>query len=170
MKIIYAMLALLLLAQPVAAQMNGKFDSKQPIEISADSLEVLQNEQKAIFKGNVVAIQGQVRLKADQMLVAYKQNAEGKNSISKIEVTGNVFLATPEETASGAKGIYNVDAKQIDLVGGVTLTRGPNVLKGSALTYNLATGKSVVSGGGDLPGVKQQGGRVKGLFVPSSQQ
>jgi lipopolysaccharide export system protein LptA len=45
------------------------------------------------------------------------------------------------------------------------LTRDKNVLKGDRLTYNLATGKSAISGGG---AAAKSGGkdRVRALFVP----
>ena len=40
-------------------------DASQPIKISADALEVRQNEQVAIFTGAVDAQQGDMRMQAD---------------------------------------------------------------------------------------------------------
>lgn len=139
--------------------------TRGPIEISADQLEVRQPDQVAIFTGNVLAVQGDLNLKSDRMTVYYRagdENTEGKESVSRIDVDGNVFLNNPSETASGSKGIYDVDKNEIRLLGDVTLTRGSNVLKGNALIYNMDTGKSV------LANEKNSGPntRVRALFVP----
>ena len=156
----------------------------KPIEISADSLEVIQPEQIAIFRGNVIAVQGDVRIKSEIMRVFYtkKDSAEapqpsatpspapGGGAISRIEVEQNVQMATPEEAASSRKGEYQVDGKLITLTGDVVLTRGQNVLKGEKLVYNLGTGKSLLtaaaaSGEGKTHAPAQ---RVRGVFMPNS--
>lgn len=165
------------------AQVPGghKFDNKQPIEITSDSLEVHQEENTATFIGNVVAIQGDVRLKSDRMVVYYTgkdekkaepktpktQDAAQKQSIKKIDVEGNVLLTTPEETASGARGDYDVINQEIHLNEDVLLTRGQNTLKGSHLTYNFDKGQSVITGGPVATGGASTGReRVRALFVP----
>lgn len=155
---------------PIAA--SGRLSTNAPIEINADTLEVFQEENRAVFSGHVVAIQDQVRLKSDTMNVFYKSSGDGKSqsseqgAIQKIEVTGNVFLSTPQETASGERGIYDVEHQMIYLNNNVVLTRDKNVLKGSKLTYNLATGKSEIIGGVDIK--KDGQGRVRALFVPDN--
>jgi lipopolysaccharide export system protein LptA len=157
---------------------SNKHNAKTPIDIAADTLEVLQEENKAIFTGHVVAIQGDVRLKSDKMVVHYAQKTAdtGKGgaesgAIKKIDVTGNVFLSTPEETASGAAGVYDVDAQTIVLNENVVLTRGKNTLRGSNLVYDFASGKSKLTGGTtsvtkDATGKE----RVRALFVPEDKE
>lgn len=163
------LLAVLMCLLP-AVVVAQTLDSKQPIEISADTLEVLQNQQQAIFSGNVIAKQGSINMKSARMLVYYKNGGAGGDGagavkgISKIEADGGVFFASPRETAQGAKAIYNVDTQTIQMMGDVVLTRDKNVLKGTQMVYNLATGKSVLSSSG-VGGAG--GGRVKGLFVPN---
>lgn len=172
-------IASLSLAMTIAAYgahaANDRFDNKEPIEVTSDALEVFQLENKAIFSGNVVAIQKDVRLKADKMIVYYtsadekKQQgtAEEKQTIKKIDVEGNVFMSTPEETASGTRGDYDVAGEEIHLFENVVLTRGANTLKGNQLTYNFATGKSVVTGGAvAASGASAGKERVRALFVP----
>lgn len=150
-----------------------KADSKQPIDITADSLEVLQEKQVAIFTGNVLAVQGKMRLSADTMKVHYKNGGEsksGEQGISKIEVIGKVYLSTPEESARGAKGTYDVDKERLTLTDSVVLTRGENIVKGAALEYDLASGRSRIIGGAATSESVEagKGGRVKGRFVPES--
>ena len=153
---------------PAQALEIGK-DSSQPIEITADSLEVVQPDRQATFQGNVLVVQGNLRLKASQMQVHYREKAErseGMASVSKIEATGSVIMTTLQETAQGDKGIYNVDQKKIRLLGNVILTRGQNALKGDRLEYSLASGKSLIaSEKKTIPG-----GRVKAIFVPEKKK
>lgn len=167
MRRIAAILLALTMTFPAFAQSGGKHDSSKPIEINADSLEVLQKDQQAIFRGNVVAVQGQINLRSEKMTVFYREKGgAGANGIAKIIVEGKVFMATPQETAQGEKGIYDVDRKEITLLNNVVLTRDKNVLKGSRLDYNLGSGRSIVTGGVSAQGAKT-GGRVRGLFVPN---
>lgn len=143
------------------AQSGPKLDSDAPIEIASDNLEVLQDQNKAIFSGNVIAKQGDTTMKSATMTVFYDNSGEGEGAgkgITRIEASGNVVFVTPEETAQGDTAIYSVATKSIDLVGNVVLTREQNILKGSALNYNMTTKRSVLSAGST--------GRVRGLFVP----
>ena len=68
-----ALICLALAAAPAGAQEGPfggfKHDSKAPIEITSDSLEVRQAEQVAVFSGEVVAGQGTLRLTADKVTV-----------------------------------------------------------------------------------------------------
>lgn len=171
----------LLAAAPVYAQVKaaGK-SSDQPIEISSDQLDVQQDAHKAIFSGNVIAVQGTTQMRSAEMVVFYRDSGtkaatpvttpnDAKpaptQGIYRIEAQGKVVFTTPTETALGDKGIYNVDTDTIDLLGdNVTLTRGQNVLKGTHMVHNMTTGRSILTGGakGGKPA------RVHGLFVPKS--
>lgn len=162
------------LAQAAEPQFGNR---DAPIEITADSLEVLQANQKAMFRGNVEAKQGDVTLKAAVMTVHYRQGSGGEGAaaaagaVSRIEADGGVLLTAKEETARSHKGVYSVDEKKVTMSGDVTLTRGQNVLKGGQLVYDFTTGRSVM-GAGVAATVGQDGkpaaggGRIRALFVP----
>lgn len=151
---------------------------RAPIAIDADSLEVLQEEGKAIFQGNVVATQDTLTLKASRMSVFYGDGAKNADdgsasalgSLDRIDVEGNVELRTPDESAQSASGMYDAKKNTVFLFGDVTLRRGGNVLHGSRLVYNMEHGKSVLLGaaGGDAS-APSSSGRVRGVFVPESQ-
>lgn len=166
-------------AQAFAQGTGMKLDRNQPIEVVSDTLEVLQDQQKAIFSGNVVATQGNINMRAATMTVFYRNTGSSAaapavpatentgmagEGIYRIEADTNVLFASPLETAQGDKGIYDVDGSTISLLGNVLLTREGNVLKGTRMDYNLGTGRSVLAGGAP---VSQGGtGRVRGLFIP----
>ena len=138
-----------------------------PIEITADSLAVKQDQKTAVFRGSVAAAQGTLRLTADEVTVHYAQ-AEGSTPprISRIDATGNVFVSSPQETAQGDHGVYDVDSESITLIGSVVLTRDKNVIRGARLVLNLVTGESRIEG---APAGGAQG-RVRGRFVPGQKQ
>jgi len=168
-------IATLLISLPLWAQSIAKLDSDQPIEIAADSLEVLQEKHMATFSGAVEAVQGNITLKAERMEVYYREAgaqsaAANLGAVSRIEVERDVMLTMPEESARSTKGIYNVDKQMVTLVGNVVLSRGKNMLRGGRLDYNLKTQKSLLTSGGAAAtkegSTKPSGGRVKGVFIP----
>ena len=145
---------------------SGKANTDQPIEIDADRLDVHQNKQVAIFSGNVDAVQGAMRLRADSLQVHYRPKSDaaaasapglpgGAGAISQIDAVGRVLVTSPEETAQGDRGVYFVDRRVIVLEGSVTLTRSGNVLKGQRATMNFDSGRAVMDQG-----------RVRGVFTP----
>ncbi len=168
----------------------AKGESDVPIEIHSDTLDVFQNENKAIFKGNVIATQGEKNLRSVQMTVFYR--GEGKapeatakdvdaaaekakastattttaKGIYRIEAVGDVVFTTPEDTATGERGVYDVDADTIELFGSnVTLTHGQNVIKGTHVVHNMTSGRSIMTSGSGEGG---KPARVHGLFIPES--
>ena len=168
------LVAALSLAAPVGGRAQAsRHDSALPIEITADRLEVVQPERVAIFTGQVDAVQGDMVLSADQLRVYYNaENQEagsavpGGSSIRRIEAEGNVFLSSPEQTAQGKTGVYDVAGDQLTLQGSVVLTQGDDVIRGDRLEVELASGRSRVLA---AEGASAGGGpseRVRALFVP----
>jgi lipopolysaccharide export system protein LptA len=155
-------------------------DSSLPIEISADELEVAQEERIATFSGNVDAVQGDLVLSADRLRVHYEAKGDKNGgvaglgpsegtSIRRIDADGRVTIASPEETARGDHGVYDVPAKLVTLEGRVVLTRGENVIRGERLELDLVTGKSRMVGAGQAVADGESdasNGRVKALFTP----
>jgi len=161
---------------PVLAQSTGgalggfKVDSTLPIEISADSLEVRQEQQTAVFTGSVDARQGEVRMQAQQLVVTYdpESEAEGQaGAIRRVRAEGSVFVSSPEGAAEGDWADYDVASGTITMGDSVTLTQGTeNVLAGGRLSINLDTGFARIDSGGiRADGTRE---RVSGIFYPSS--
>ena len=142
---------------------DGAGEANEAIEITADTLEVRQSENIAIFEGAVNAVQGDLVLNADMLTVYYREAASGAGTlgVSRIDAEGNVVVTSAGEIAQGQRGFYNVEDGIIDLVGGVVLHQGNNIVQGETLTMNLETGVSKVSGAGS--------DRVQGLFVPEEE-
>lgn len=144
-----ALLALLILtASPGLAQSVAfggiKADTSAPVEVSADSLSVNQADGTALFSGNVVIGQGEMRLSADKVTVVYADGDQQK--ISALKASGAVTLVSGPDAAEAAEADYNVETGDIALAGDVVLTQGGNVLRGDKMRVNLATGTAQVDG------------------------
>ena len=135
-----------------------KHDRTQPIEITADSLEVRQAESIAIFEGNVIAGQDTLRLTADRVEVSYDESQQDSQTgaIQKMKARGNVFLSNGTETAQGSNAEYDVVSGTVQMSGSVILTQGQNAVSGERLNIDLNTGRA------------RMVGQTKMIFQPQS--
>ena len=138
----------------------GKQNTNKPIQVSADSFLADVNAKTGTYVGNVIVTQGDFKLRADRVKVIV---VSGKPQ--KIQATGNVVLATNSGNAQVDNGVYDVPPRTVTLTGHVVLTKDKNVMRGTTLTVNLATGAAKLGAQGAGPGT----GRVQGLFTPPPQ-
>ncbi|KAA0112700.1 organic solvent tolerance protein OstA [Methylobacterium sp. P1-11] len=183
----------LVLAGPALAEKPARKDSpfgniggggKDPIKIDADRLDVFDRENKAVFAGNVVAVQGDSTIRCSTMTVTYKRgkDAPGKgpktearsdardegadaaprnpaeNGIQKVDCAGPVTVVQKDQVATGDHAVFDQDAKRIVLTGNVVLSQCQNVTRGQRLVYDMNTGRANMD--------PVAGGRVSALFVP----
>lgn len=143
-------------------------DPDAPIEIEADALEVEDQKHIATFIGNVVATQGDMKLRADRLKADYAARSGAKNRITEILATGKVHVTSKDDqSADGDWARYTVATRTILMGDRVVLRQGQNVIRGSKLTIDLNSGKSRIVGGAEA-GTPEKGanGRVKALFQP----
>lgn len=154
--------------QPISA-LKGH-NSNAPVDVSADRIEVQDRSDRAVFVGNVHAVQQDLTLDTPRLTVAYTGGTGGNNvQIQRLDASGGVVVKSPSETAKGDIGIYDLNRKLITLLGNVQLNRQDNQVNGQRLVIDLDSGRAVVDGG--PPGVNSSGGRVTGHFtVPQRQQ
>ncbi len=150
---------LVLLALPLAAAAQGakvafgglKQDTSQPVEITADSLEVNQTDGQATFTGNVLVGQGALRLSAARIEVEYAADGQG---IQTLHATGGVTIVNASDAAEAQEAVYTIASGNVVMTGNVLLTQGPNAISGERLVLNLTDGTGVMEG------------RVKTVFTP----
>lgn len=143
-------LGLAFAAQGLGAQQAGvafgglKTDISQPVQVSADSLQVNQADGSAAFEGHVLITQGEMRLTAARVSVHYA--AEGK-AIDVLTAEGGVTLTAGSDSASSDSAEYRPDSGALVLLGHVALTQGGASISGERLELNLKTGLGTMSGG-----------------------
>ena len=161
-----ALAALLFLATPAfGAESALGLDADKPIAVNADSFSADLNAETGTYTGNVIVVQGAVRLRADSVTVA----APGGKA-TRMEARGNVVVDSPSGTARGETAVYEVPAQIVRLSGPVVLVKDGNVMRGSALVVEIGSGRAQLTGGVTAAGQPGRGqGRVQGLFVPQRQ-
>lgn len=132
-----------------------------PLDVSANDLEVFDQENRVVYSGDVNATRGTARLRADRIEVFFEPSVGGGfGEVQRMLATGDVYYITPTEVARADRGTYDIQTSMITLNGNVILTQGCNVSTGERLTANLETGVSELGTGG------QAGQRVRSVFYP----
>jgi lipopolysaccharide export system protein LptA len=118
-------------------------DTGLPVEVTADNLSVDQATGTAIFTGNVLIGQGEMRLSASSVLVVYRANGEG---IARLEATGGVTLVSGPDAAESDRADYDIDTGTIVMTGNVLLAQGRNALSSDKMSVKLSDGTAQMSG------------------------
>ncbi len=160
-------------------------NSKEPISIDADKLNYFDKEQKAVYTGNVVAIQGDSKLTCSVMTIFLAKSepktpgadpktaaatpaadpgagvGSGGSQVKHMDAIGPVTVISKTQVATGDRAAYDKDQNKVWLFDNVTLSDNGNVTKGDKLTYDLTSGEAVVETG-------KTSERVHGQFIPGS--
>ena len=143
---------------------TGNHDNNAPINISSDTFQADLNAKSGTYSGNVVVVQADTKLRADQVRVF---TVDGK--ADKITANGHVVVDSPTSgTATGDNGVYSVGPRIVVMTGNVVLKKGKDVMRGAQLTVNMVTGKATLGGGGAKTAPGAPTGRVQGVFTPNS--
>lgn len=160
-------------------------DPNAPIGIVAERLDVDDKSGEAVFRGDVVATQGEVSLRSSEVHARYSGSAglsggggdqtekvaQAPVQLAKIQAKGSVIVTSKAgQKATGDWADFNTAANTVTLGGDVVLTQGRNVVRGSRLDIDLATGEAVLtSDNAAAPEVsaEQAGGGWKASRQPS---
>lgn len=161
-------------------------NSKEPIKIDANQLEVFDKENRAVYSGDVVSVQGQSTLRCSTMTIYYtggagrkgsdtKAKAEqqpepaaaqgssgqgmGGNSIKRIDCQGPVSLVSGTMSATSKFMTYDAINETAIFTQQVVIIDCENVQRGERAVYDVKSGRAKVDAGA-------AGGRVQGVFTP----
>jgi lipopolysaccharide export system protein LptA len=157
-------------------------NSKEPIKIDAARLEVFDKENRAVYSGDVVSVQGQSTLRCSTMTIFYTGGAgrgadkearggdkaaadapksapsAGGNSIKQIDCQGPVSLVSGTMSATSRFMTYDALKETATFTGSVVIIDCENVQRGERAVYDTKSGRATVDAGA--------GGRVQGVFTP----
>ncbi|NNK78821.1 MAG: lipopolysaccharide transport periplasmic protein LptA [Litoreibacter sp.] len=126
---------------------DNAVDTSLPVEVTADELSVDQETGQAVFTGNVVAGQGEMRLSANEIKVEYEtDNGTTTGEIERLLASGDVLLVNGPEAAEAQEAVYSIGSGEVVMTGDVVLTQGNSALSGDKLIVDLSTGKSRIVG------------------------
>jgi len=162
-----------------------------------DSLEWYDQKQIAVARGDALAVRDVKAIRADVLtahmtkdkppLAAAKpdkalpaaaqtkpRNAamplgatDESSRISRVDAQGHVLVSTQTDVGRGDYGVYNADSGIATLLGNVTVTRGPNTVRGEYAVMDLNNNISRMMAAPATPGAAPT--RVEGLFVRQDQ-
>lgn len=136
------------LASVAAAQTNINLgainaDPTAPVEITADSLSVDQDTGTAVFQGNVVIGQDELRLSAARVQVIYD---DASGDITRLAASGGVTFVTSSEAAESQSADYDLLTGTLLLEGAVLVTQGNSAISGDRMRVDLETGSTQIEG------------------------
>ena len=141
--ITFTILAFASFSVSAQAQVSALRDHEvqNPVDISADRLEVKQKENIALFTGNVVVTQADMSLVSDRITVFYQGERDKNNSssISRLDASGKVIMTSPTETIKSTWGVYDFAERIITLGGEVEFNNADGQIKSPRLQVNLET-------------------------------
>ena len=175
------------LSQPVPNALQGfSQNSDKPVQIKAQTFEVRDKENIAVFTGNVHVVQGDTTIRCKSLIVSYltgssqtgaartAQPGRGSDSqISKLEARGGVVVTQKDQIATGENGVYDIRARVVTLTGNVVVSQGGNVMRGDKMVVDLNSGVSRIESGKSRPvemliEQSQQNGSKAGPPVPGA--
>ncbi|MBL4806074.1 MAG: lipopolysaccharide transport periplasmic protein LptA [Rhodobacteraceae bacterium] len=119
----------------------------QTVEVAADSLEIDQANNSAVFIGNVIIGIGDLRMAADRVEVIYATGDDTVvGAIEALRATGNVVFTSGSEAAESDTATYEIENGNVLMEGNVILTQGANALSGERLRIDLNAGTAVMEG------------------------
>ena len=146
-----------------------------PIDITADELELVDAQHLAIWRGDVEALQGRNRMRADVLNIYFSgepsaasasTGAPGRNwgKVQKVVSEGNVFFISPSQTARGDHGLYDLASNSITITGDVIVSQGQSVVHGDKMIIDVKSGRATMASSARGRGAP---GRVRGIFYPN---
>jgi lipopolysaccharide export system protein LptA len=174
-----------------------KMTTATDVVTARDSLEWYDQKQIAVARGDAVAVRDVKVIRADvltaHMTKDKPQPAPGKpdkampaaaqakprnaatplgdadesSKISRVDAQGHVLVSTETDLGRGDYGVYNADSGIATLLGNVTVTRGPNTIRGEYAVMDLNNNISRMMAAPVKPGAATT--RVEGLFVRQDQ-
>jgi lipopolysaccharide export system protein LptA len=152
-------LALVLALSAASTTIVHAQKKKSAVDIESDQMELFEDRNQAIFRGNVRARRNDVRLNSTNLIATFQKSANGSTDVTWLETTGGgITIVTSSQTITGDRMKMNVKANTAIVTGNVTVKQGTNVVTGEKLDVNLNTNQSKFTSG--------SGGKVKFSFTP----
>lgn len=138
----------LLLANTAVAQTNVALggltvDTSAAIEVTADSLSVDQDTGMAVFDGDVIIGQGDLRITAGRVEVVYGSDT---SQIARLIASGGVTFVTATEAAEAQEADYDIETGFLVLTGEVLLTQGSSAISAGRMRINVTDGTATMDG------------------------
>ena len=174
-----------------------KLATATDVVTARDSLEWYDQKQIAVARGDAVAVRDVKRIRADVLTAHMTKDkpppttgkpgkpvpaaaqssppgsahplgaADESSRISRLDAQGHVLVSTETDVGQADFGVYNTENGIATLLGNVTITRGPNMIKGEYAVMDMNNNISRMMAAPGTPSAAPT--RVEGLFVRQDQ-
>ncbi|MBS1269574.1 MAG: Lipopolysaccharide export system protein LptA [Gammaproteobacteria bacterium] len=151
-------------------------DREQPATIEADEVEFDFRTGKRTYKGNVIVVQGTLRITGEKIVVQYSNENE---QVETATSWGNpaTFRQRPDGKEGDVYGegdtiVLNEIVNTLTLIKNASMTQAGNTAIGSKIVYDMATDRMTVKGlrqqqgSGDEVTTDSETGRAKVIIRP----
>ena len=118
-------------------------DPSAAIEVTSDALSVDQDTGIAVFEGDVLVTQGDLRLSAQRVEVVYGNDTA---EIARLIASGGALLANTQDAAEADTADYDITTGLLTLTGDVLVTQGGNVISAQSMIVNVTDGTATMQG------------------------
>lgn len=118
--------------------------SKDPINITSDSMEAETKANRVTFRGNVVARQKDMTITSNELIATY---AKGGKELSEVVATGNVRITQQDKIAVADRALFLNAERKIILTGNPKVWQGKDIVSGDKIVYFLDEDRTTVEGG-----------------------
>lgn len=160
-------------------------DREQPATIEADEVEFDFRNGTRTYKGNVVVVQGTLRITGEKLVIQYTEG--GDEQIETATSWGNpaTFKQRPDGKDSDVYGegdeiVLNEIDNTLTLIENAVMTQAGNTAKGKRIIYDMAADKMTVKGmerqtqqaseDGEPAAEESGDGRARVTITPEEQQ
>ena len=128
------------------------------VQVTADRMISDSRTDQVVFTGHVEARRGDLLVKADRLEV--RQDRQSKK-LAQMVAIGNVFIKRGEQTATSERATFYETEQKAVLTGNPHAWEGNTEVWGEEMTFLLAEGNMIVTGGTQ---------RVRVQLLPSSNE
>jgi len=135
----------------------GSFgNKKEPIVITSDTLEYDYKTNVVVYRGDVIAVQGETKVRSDTLtvtLAAQKDSdppdpeKKGDQRLQEVIAVGKVRIDNGTRWATGGRAVFEQATRTLVLTENPVLHDGQNEVSGDLVTLYLDENRSVVEGG-----------------------
>ena len=136
-------------------------EAGEEVNVSADDLEINENESSALFTGEVVITQGTMELMAPQVLAAYGEG--GPSDLESFTASGGVTMNFDDQTVDAEQAFYDFAQRVLTFTGSVVVVNAQGTVNSDRLVIDTRAGTSSFSSSGE-----GGGGRVTSTFSPDN--
>ena len=127
--------------QSISSEKIKSFFSNSSLNIESSSLEIIDSEKNAIFKGQVRIVNDDALLATDNLILHYSfDDITGDIQVEKITCEGNVLIEYENQVITSLNAVYDARTNQLVFSDEVIISRDEgNAIKADKVSVDLNT-------------------------------